>query len=159
MLDGPITDSVEAKSLSLNNQHIDIYSASWGPTDNGEQLDGPDRLALQALSDGVKLGRKGLGSIFTWASGNGGIYGDSCACDGYVNSIYTFAISSTTDQGTKPWYLEECTSVLATTYSSGDIKSGQHSIATTDLRHKCTEKHTATSASAPIAAGNKHSYL
>jgi len=153
MLDGPITDSLEAKSLSLNNQHIDIYSASWGPTDNGEQLDGPDRLAEQAMKNGVKRGRNGLGSIFTWASGNGGIYGDTCACDGYVNSIYTFAISSTTDQETKPWYLEECTSVLATTYSSGDINRGQHSIATTDLRHKCTKSHTATSAAAPIAAG------
>lgn len=30
---------------------------------------------------------------------------------------------------------------------------GQHSIATTDLRHKCTKSHTATSAAAPIAAG------
>lgn len=153
MLDGPIYDSIEAKSLSLNNQHVDIYSASWGPTDNGEQLDGPDRLASQALRDGVTMGRHGLGSIFTWASGNGGIYGDSCACDGYVNNIHTFAISSTTDQGTKPWYLEECASILATTYSSGDISRGQHSIATTDLRHKCTKSHTATSAAAPIAAG------
>ena len=53
MLDGPITDSLEAKSISLNSQHIDIYSASWGPTDNGEQLDGPDRLAVQALKNGV----------------------------------------------------------------------------------------------------------
>lgn len=55
MLDGPITDSLEAKSLSLNSQHIDIYSASWGPTDNGEQLDGPDRLAAQALKFGARL--------------------------------------------------------------------------------------------------------
>ena len=55
MLDGPIYDSIEAKSLSLNNQHVDIYSASWGPTDNGEQLDGPDRLASQALRDGVTM--------------------------------------------------------------------------------------------------------
>jgi hypothetical protein len=54
MLDGPITDSLEAKSLSYNRDHIDIYSASWGPTDNGEQLDGPDSLAEQALKDGVK---------------------------------------------------------------------------------------------------------
>lgn len=31
MLDGDVTDAVEARSLSLNPQHIDIYSASWGP--------------------------------------------------------------------------------------------------------------------------------
>lgn len=153
MLDGPITDSLEAKSLSLNNQYVSIYSASWGPTDNGQKLDGPDRFVKQALKNGAIFGRNGLGSIFTWASGNGGIYGDSCACDGYVNSIYTFSISSTTDQETKPWYLEECTSILATTYSSGDTSRGQQPIATTDLRHKCTKSHTATSAAAPIAAG------
>lgn len=28
MLDGDVTDAVEARSLSLNNQHIDIYR--WG---------------------------------------------------------------------------------------------------------------------------------
>ena len=34
MLDGDVTDAVEARSLSLNPQHIDIYSASWGPDDD-----------------------------------------------------------------------------------------------------------------------------
>lgn len=64
-------------------------------------------------------GRRGLGSIFIWASGNGGREGDYCSCDGYTNSIYTISISSTTENGYKPWYLEECASTLATTYSSG----------------------------------------
>ena len=35
MLDGDVTDAVEARSLSLANQHIHIYSASWGPDDDG----------------------------------------------------------------------------------------------------------------------------
>lgn len=30
-----MTDAVEATSLSHNSQHIDIYSASWGPDDDG----------------------------------------------------------------------------------------------------------------------------
>ena len=64
-------------------------------------------------------GRQGLGSIFVWASGNGGREGDYCSCDGYTNSIYTISVSSTTESGQKPWYLEECASTLATTYSSG----------------------------------------
>jgi hypothetical protein len=99
-----------------------------------------------------KKGRKGKGSIFIWASGNGGVNGDSCACDGYVNSAYTFAISSTTEYGLKPWYLEECASTLATTYSSGHAGS-EKAVVTTDIRHKCTKSHTGTSASAPMAAG------
>lgn len=35
MLDGTVNDAVEAKALGLNPDHIDIYSASWGPEDDG----------------------------------------------------------------------------------------------------------------------------
>lgn len=153
MLDGDVTDSVEASSLGYNIDHIHIYSASWGPDDNGEVVDGPGPLAKRAFYDGVMRGRRGLGNIFVWASGNGGRFNDSCSCDGYANSIYTFSISSTSERGDKPWYLEECASTLATTYSSGDERYGEKEIITTDIRNKCTTKHTGTSAAAPIAAG------
>uniref|UniRef100_A0A4W5LEB2 Proprotein convertase subtilisin/kexin type 5b n=1 Tax=Hucho hucho TaxID=62062 RepID=A0A4W5LEB2_9TELE len=120
MLDGDVTDMVEAKSLSLQPQHIDIYSASWGPDDDGKTVDGPASLARQAFENGIRMGRKGRGSIFVWASGNGGRSRDHCSCDGYTNSIYTISISSTAESGRKPWYLEECSSTLTTTYSSGE---------------------------------------
>lgn len=54
MLDGDVTDSLEARSISFNNDHIDIYSASWGPTDNGETLDGPGKLALMAFEKAIR---------------------------------------------------------------------------------------------------------
>ena len=58
MLDGDVTDGVEAQSLSLNPQHIDIYSASWGPDDDGQTVDGPAPLAKKAFEDGItKVGR------------------------------------------------------------------------------------------------------
>uniref|UniRef100_A0A8C1GSC3 Furin (paired basic amino acid cleaving enzyme) b n=1 Tax=Cyprinus carpio TaxID=7962 RepID=A0A8C1GSC3_CYPCA len=151
MLDGEVTDVVEAQSLSLNSQHIHIYSASWGPEDDGKTVDGPAKLAKEAFLQGVTEGRGGLGSIFVWASGNGGRERDSCNCDGYTNSIYTLSISSTTQYGNVPWYSEACSSTLATTYSSGNLNEKQ--IVTTDLRKKCTDSHTGTSASAPLAAG------
>lgn len=53
MLDGDVTDAVEARSLSLNSQHIDIYSASWGPDDDGKTVDGPGELATRAFIEGV----------------------------------------------------------------------------------------------------------
>lgn len=53
MLDGDVSDYVEAKSLSLNPQHVDIYSASWGPDDNGKVVDGPAKLAKEAFIQGV----------------------------------------------------------------------------------------------------------
>jgi len=70
-------------------------------------------------------GRGGLGSIFVWASGNGGRNGDSCSCDGYTNSIYTLSISSASENGLVPWYSEACASTLATTYSSGSSSERQ----------------------------------
>ncbi|XP_060536836.1 furin-like protease 1 isoform X3 [Cylas formicarius] len=151
MLDGDVTDAVEARSLSLNPQHIDIYSASWGPDDDGKTVDGPGELATRAFIEGVTKGRNGKGSIFVWASGNGGRDHDNCNCDGYTNSIYSLSISSATESGNVPWYSEACSSTLASTYSSGAVHEKQ--VVTTDLRHSCTSSHTGTSASAPLAAG------
>ncbi|CAG2112326.1 unnamed protein product [Medioppia subpectinata] len=94
-----VTDEVEARALSMNPNHIDIYSASWGPEDDGKTVDGPGRLAQRAFIDGIRKGRHGRGSVFIWASGNGGRRLDNCNCDGYTNSIYTLSISSATQNG------------------------------------------------------------
>ena len=61
-------------------------------------------------------GRDGLGAIYTFAVGNGGER-DSCAYNGYVNSIYTIAINGVNKNGAKPTYAEEYAGILATTYS------------------------------------------
>ena len=37
-------------------------------------------------------GRGGKGTIYVWASGNGGIHGDNCNCDGYTSNMHTIAI-------------------------------------------------------------------
>ena len=52
MLDGDVTDAVEAGSLSFSPGHIDIYSSSWGPDDDGKTVDGPGQLAIKAFEDG-----------------------------------------------------------------------------------------------------------
>ncbi|VDM70683.1 unnamed protein product, partial [Strongylus vulgaris] len=46
---------------------------------------------------------------------------DSCSADGYTTSVYTLSISSATYDNHRPWYLEECPSSIATTYSSANI--------------------------------------
>lgn len=53
MLDGTVNDAVEARALGLNINHIDIYSASWGPEDDGKTVDGPGPLARRAFIYGV----------------------------------------------------------------------------------------------------------
>ena len=59
ILDGNILDVLEARAISFNRDHIDIYSASWGPDDDGRTVDGPGPLAKKALEDGAKKGRQG----------------------------------------------------------------------------------------------------
>ncbi|KAJ8914185.1 hypothetical protein NQ315_015958 [Exocentrus adspersus] len=151
MLDGLVTDRIEGTALGYAQNLVDIYSASWGPSDDGKTVDGPGRLAREALERGVTKGRGGKGCIYVWASGNGGIKNDNCNCDGYLASPYTISIGSASQKGEFPWYGEACASTLAVTYSSGAYKDQM--IATTDLNNGCTIKHTGTSASAPLAAG------
>ncbi|XP_019768309.2 neuroendocrine convertase 1 [Dendroctonus ponderosae] len=151
MLDGLVTDRIEGTALGYAQHLVDIYSASWGPNDDGQTVDGPGRLAKEAIERGITQGRAGKGSIYVWASGNGGSRGDNCNCDGYLASPYTISIGSASQKGEFPWYGEVCASTLAVTYSSGAYKDQM--IATTDLNNQCTIKHTGTSASAPLAAG------
>lgn len=58
MLDGDVTDMVEAQSLCFRLQYIDIYLASWGPEDDGATLEGPGPLTRLALQNGIKTVRE-----------------------------------------------------------------------------------------------------
>nr|XP_022900544.1 neuroendocrine convertase 1-like [Onthophagus taurus] len=151
ILDGLVNDRIEGTALGYAQHLVDIYSASWGPNDDGKTVDGPGRLAKEAMERGIREGRNGKGTIFVWASGNGGSLGDNCNCDGYLASPYTISIGSASQKGEFPWYGEACASTLAVTYSSGAYQDQM--IVTTDLHNECTIKHTGTSASAPLAAG------
>ncbi|XP_051534971.1 proprotein convertase subtilisin/kexin type 7 isoform X3 [Myxocyprinus asiaticus] len=155
VLDGPLTDSMEAVAFNKHYQINDVYSCSWGPDDDGRTVDGPHPLGKVALQHGVIAGRKGFGSIFVVASGNGGQYEDNCNYDGYANSIYSITIGAVDENGRKPFYAEECASMLAVTFSSGSRQL--RSIVTSDWSMQsgtgCTDGHTGTSAAAPLAAG------
>ncbi|XP_061173752.1 neuroendocrine convertase 1-like isoform X1 [Saccostrea echinata] len=151
MLDGRVTDHLEASAIAFNHTYIDVYSASWGPNDDGKTVEGPGPLAMKAFEKGIKEGRGGKGVIYSWASGNGGRLGDNCDCDGYTGSIYTISINSASQRLHTPWYAEKCASTIASAYSSGAYNDQR--IASADLHGRCTTQHTGTSAAAPLAAG------
>ena len=48
------SDATEAIALGLHSQHIDIYSNSWGPPDDGIVVEGPGFLASAALEQGIR---------------------------------------------------------------------------------------------------------
>jgi len=153
MLDQPyMTDLIEANSMGHRPDRIHIYSASWGPTDDGKTVDGPRNATMRAIVKGVNEGRGGLGSIYVWASGDGGP-DDDCNCDGYAASMWTVSINSATNDGQTAGYDESCSSTLASTFSNGKSGYQDAGVATTDLYGKCTTRHSGTSAAAPEAAG------
>ncbi|ORE13359.1 hypothetical protein BCV71DRAFT_189378 [Rhizopus microsporus] len=139
ILSGDITEADEAAALNYKYQENQIYSCSWGPPDLGEVVEGPQGIILDAIKNGIEHGRHGKGSIFVFASGNGGYHDDNCNFDGYTNSIYTVTVGAIDILGNHPPYAEKCAAQFLYTT---DIHSGQ-----------CSDNHGGTSAAAPLAAG------
>ncbi len=65
----------------------------------------------------ILQGRGGKGNIYVWSSGNGGVSGDSCAYDGYVNNIYTISVAAVGKNGDALYGGEECSANMVTAYS------------------------------------------
>ncbi|KAK9448351.1 peptidase S8/S53 domain-containing protein [Limtongia smithiae] len=150
ILSKEISDADEAIALNYAMEDNDIYSCSWGPADDGQEVGGPGPLIQKAFINGVQNGRSGKGSVFVFASGNGAGNGDNCNYDGYTNSIFTITVGAIDREDNHPYYSEDCAALLVVTYSSG---AGAH-IHTTDVgKRKCTAEHGGTSAAAPLAAG------
>ncbi|KAF9469262.1 peptidase S8/S53 domain-containing protein [Collybia nuda] len=146
----PITDVDEAVALNYGYQNVSVYSCSWGPPDNGKAMGAPSYLIKKSVLNGINNGRGGKGSIFVFASGNGGGHDDQCNFDGYTNSIYSVTVSSVDYRGQHPYYSEACAANMIVAYSSG---GGRHIVTTDKGKNKCTTTHGGTSAAAPNAAG------
>ncbi|KAF1743355.1 hypothetical protein MXB_662, partial [Myxobolus squamalis] len=158
MLNLKTTDSIEASALSYQSNYIDIYSCNWGPKDDGLRFGKPGPLTLKALRMGATkvhyVGRRSLGSIYVWSSGNGGSKGDDCNADGYVTNIYTIAIGAISGDGSQTSYSESCASMLGVTLSGSSINdSSKYEFVTTDMDNQCIDKFSGTSSSASVATG------
>lgn len=162
IVDGTVTDVQEATALSRHVDAVDIFSASWGPRDDGAHLEAPGMLARRALLQGVMMGRGGLGAIYVWASGNGGLADDNCNLDGYASSIYTLTVSALTDVGQSTFYSEPCASTLAGVYVGGqhslqaalDTRSRKKMVVVVpELDGHCSNRFQGSSAAAPLMAG------
>jgi subtilisin-like proprotein convertase family protein len=127
------TDSQEAAAMSHKNDLIFIKSNSWGPSDDGGTLEAPGALTRAAFATAAANGRGGLGTIFTWAGGNGLDNGDNSNFDGYANDLHTIAVGATTSQGEQSYYSESGANLVVVAPSSGDSNFGDLGITTTDL--------------------------
>ncbi|MEZ6122842.1 MAG: S8 family serine peptidase [Planctomycetaceae bacterium] len=156
LISGPITDQDEAEALTFRDDVIDVYNNSWGPVDDGTiSRIGPQ--ALAALQQAATTGRGGLGSIHTWAAGNGGdATHDNVNYDPYANSRFTIAVGALTNSGVRSSYSDVGASLITTAYSNG----GTLGITTTDLSGPFgydatdyTNTFGGTSSATPLVAG------
>jgi len=149
-LDDESNDVRESKVLKYALKYVHIYSNSWGPADTGTFMENLTPVVRRSLAKGIHRGRDGKGAIYVFAAGNGKADGDNCACDGFVNSIYTIVIASCDDSGHVTHYSERCAAITATAYSGAGFEKN---VLTTDIGGTCTNKHTGTSAAAPLVSG------
>lgn len=119
ILSAAISDADEAVAMNYAFQHNQIYSCSWGPSDDGRTMDAPGILIRRAMLNAVQNGRDGKGSIYVFASGNGAANDDNCNFDGYTNSIYSITVGAIDRKGLHPFYSEKCSAQMVVTYSSG----------------------------------------
>jgi subtilisin-like proprotein convertase family protein len=120
LIAGAPTDAQEAAAMLTNNAIIQIKSNSWGPSDDGQTLEGPGTLMRNALSNACFVGRGGRGTLIFWAGGNGGDADDDSNKDGYANSIYTIAIGAVANTGIRSYYSEPGANIVVVAPSSGD---------------------------------------
>ena len=150
------SDQDEANALSHMNNDIDIYSNSWGPSDNGNTLGSAGPLILAAFEDDAYNGRNGLGNIITWAAGNGLSNEDDSNLDAYANNRFTISVTAVDHDGDQTNYGEPGANVLIASPSDG---SGV-GITTTDNQGNAgytgsdyTSNFGGTSSATPLVSG------
>ena len=132
LIGGFLTDSQEANAMLHSNQVVQVSNNSWGPSDSGFFVSGPGPLMEAAFRAGTLNGRGGLGSIFTWAGGNGNLRFDNVNYDGYANSIYTIAVGALDNAGEQADYSESGAALIVSAPSGGEQFGRAHATTTTD---------------------------
>jgi subtilisin family serine protease len=159
LIAGPYDLGEEAEALSYRKQDIDIYNNSWGPSDDfGVRYADSSSTLKDVLRDNTVngLGRGGLGNIYVWAAGNGGLNGDNSNYDGYNSLPYTISVGAVGHDDIKAGYSEPGANLLVVAPSGGRGRG----ILTTDNTGFSGysdgdeyENFSGTSAASPMVAG------
>jgi subtilisin-like proprotein convertase family protein len=139
--------SQNAAGFTFRNDLNFIRNSSWGPSDTGRITQNtPEEQA--ALQQAATQGRGGLGTVTTWAAGNGDLF-DRVDFDPYASSRFVISIGAIGDDDTRAWYNEIGSSMFAVAQSGGASRG----LTTSNIGATYTSGFTGTSGSAPQAAG------
>ena len=104
------------ESRGLENM---IYVSSWGPSDGVSNLPvSMSEVTKDAIRGCSEIGRKGYGSVYIQAAGNGRIGGDTMDIDGYASYRYTVSVGAITYTGYPTRYSEGGESLMVVAPSS-----------------------------------------
>ncbi len=176
------TEANALDAMTRNITNVAISNNSWGPKDDTGELStilNPSMPAgwLNSLQTGTTIGRGGLGTIYTWAAGNGasplpgnpnGI--DNSNYDAFANNRYVITVCATNDRGRQAVYSENGANLwicapsgsnpenneqsITTTDSSGGIRGSNTNNSSNDYADKnYTKTFNGTSSATPLAAG------
>ncbi|MFT5423665.1 MAG: subtilisin-like proprotein convertase family protein [Phycisphaerales bacterium] len=148
------TSATTATALAFASDLTDIKSNSWGPLDL-RRLEPIPAIEMDAIIDAATNGRGGLGTVFMWAAGNGGVQ-DRVDYDSWASNRYTIAVGAIGFDDAETIYNELGSSMFVVAHSDG----GGQKITTTDLVGAAgyssgdyTNNFGGTSAASPLAAG------
>jgi len=130
--------SNEADAATRGSPNVHINTNSWGPPDNLGTLGETNMTWRSAITTGLSSGRGGLGTIYTWAAGNGGgVVATTCptGCDnsnydGYANNRGVIAVAAVAHNGIKSSYSEQGANLWVSAY--GGEYCNTRTITTTD---------------------------
>jgi subtilisin-like proprotein convertase family protein len=147
-------DADVADALGRDLAVTSVYNNSWGAQDNGV-LNPADNAFIQAILDGIELGRGGLGAVYVFSAGNGGIglpngKIENSNYDGFVNKLGVIAACAIDQNGDRPDYGERGANMMVCG-PSGNFN--QERITTTNLQSTYRSNFSGTSASAPMVSG------
>lgn len=118
---GGATREEVADSLShLSWEEVDVFNNSWGPSDDqGVRYAGISSIVRDSITNGTLDGRGGLGVIYVWAAGNGGLDDDNSNFDGYNSLPYTISVGAVGHDDVRANYSEKGANLLVSAPSQG----------------------------------------
>ncbi|XP_063420519.1 furin-like protease kpc-1 [Mytilus trossulus] len=152
-----VLESFNASSLRHRSDVIDVYSWSLANFNNGTKTYPLLPNQRSALEYGTTYGRRGLGSVYVFATGNNGgeeadVFRESCSYDRLVTNRYVISVAGIQHNLQKLPNGEACSAMMVAAFTA---KAGGRSykVITTDIGNRTTVDFTQTSAAASMVSG------
>ena len=142
-------DVNSADAMTRNVAGVSISSNSWGAPDGTGTLMAPASTWYDAIDTGLSTGRNGLGTIYTWAAGNGAPT-DNANQDALASYRGVIAVGAVMDDGTKSNYSERGANLWVSA-PGGQFCEDSRTIVTTDRSGSAGVNNNGTNANYSLA--------